>query len=82
MLIPLRWRFASTRARSFPRPYIFGDGIINPTDEPKDGMSLGEYAKMTEKPALTYDAHSSPLAFCFYTGPQFPEALHLRRRDH
>jgi len=37
-----------------------------------DGATKKEYCAKTESPALTYTAHSAPLAFMFYTASQFP----------
>lgn len=55
-------------------PFVFEDGKRNPGDNPQEYLKVGwdEYAKQTEAPALTYDAHSAPMAFLFYTGTQFP----------
>lgn len=54
-------------------PYVFEDGKANLADEPPQGMTWEEYAKKTEFPVLTYDAHSAPMDFLFYTGSQFPQ---------
>ncbi len=39
---------------------------------PPPGVSRREYCAATVPPALTYRAHSSPIALRFYTGTQFP----------
>jgi glucose/arabinose dehydrogenase len=36
-------------------------------------MSREEFCATTEPPALTYQAHASPLDMLFYSGEQFPE---------
>jgi len=38
-----------------------------------EGTSKEEYCIQTKPSALTYQAHSSPIGFIFYTGSQFPE---------
>lgn len=37
-----------------------------------EGMTKQEYCAKTQAPALTYTAHSAPLALVFYTANQFP----------
>lgn len=51
-------------------PYIYGEGKINPQDEPDEPIET--FKKKATNPLLTYTAHSAPLDFMFYTGQQFP----------
>lgn len=55
-------------------PFVFENGKRNPADNPQEYLKVSwdEYAKQSEAPALTYDAHSAPMALLFYTGAQFP----------
>ena len=54
-------------------PYIYGEGKYNPGDRPKGDTTYQQYLQKTTLPALTYQAHSAPMALTFYTGSQFPE---------
>ena len=55
-------------------PFVFENGQRNPADNPQEHLKISwdEYAKQSEPPALTYDAHSAPMALLFYDGAQFP----------
>jgi glucose/arabinose dehydrogenase len=55
-------------------PFCFADRQVDPylPAEPED-MSREEFCATTEPPALTYQAHASPLDMLFYSGEQFPE---------
>jgi len=55
-------------------PFVFENGRRNPADNPMEHLKVSwdEYAKQSQPPALTYDAHSAPMALLFYTGAQFP----------
>ena len=55
-------------------PFCYGDRQPDPTlaMEPT-GATPEEYCALTEPPVLTYQAHSSPISFSFYTGGMFPE---------
>lgn len=55
-------------------PFVFEDGQRNPADNPQEYLKVSwtDYAKQSQPPALTYDAHSAPMALLFYTGAQFP----------
>lgn len=53
-------------------PYIYADGKENPQDEPPGDMTMEQWRKGSEPPALLYTAHASPLQFTFYEGGQFP----------
>jgi glucose/arabinose dehydrogenase len=55
-------------------PFCYADRRIDhfvPT-EPK-GKTKEQYCATTEPPALTYQAHSAPIAMLFYRGAQFPQ---------
>ena len=54
-------------------PYVFGKRVIDPLMSPPKNMTKQEYAARTEPAVLTYQAHSSPIGFVFYTAGQFPE---------
>jgi glucose/arabinose dehydrogenase len=53
-------------------PYIYADGKYNPADEPPNGITLAEWAKMSVEPVQLYTAHSAPMQMTFYTANQFP----------
>lgn len=59
--------------RQYGWPYIYEDGKHNPQDEPPGGVTLEEWAAMSEAPVLTYTPHAAPLQMAFYDGAQFPE---------
>jgi glucose/arabinose dehydrogenase len=52
-------------------PFVYADRRINELFD-RPGVNKQEYAKTTNPPALTYQAHSAPIAMLFYTGAQFP----------
>lgn len=55
-------------------PFVFENGQRNPGDNPQEYLKVSwdEYAKQSEPPVLTCEAHSAPMALLFYTGAQFP----------
>jgi glucose/arabinose dehydrogenase len=54
-------------------PYCFGDQEVDPfLAMPPAGASPEQYCANTFGPALTYQAHSSPISFIFYAADQFP----------
>jgi glucose/arabinose dehydrogenase len=53
-------------------PYIYGEGKYNPGDRPKGDTTYKQYLQKTTLPALTYQAHSAPMAMAFYSGAMFP----------
>ena len=53
-------------------PYIYADSKYNPADEPPDGITHAQWAKMSKEPELLYTAHSAPMQMAFYTASQFP----------
>ncbi|MCD8487212.1 sorbosone dehydrogenase family protein [Oscillatoria amoena NRMC-F 0135] len=62
------------QGRHYGWPFCWGDrqpDVFLPANP--EGMSKAEFCQtQTEPPVLTYQAHSSPLAFAFYNGSQFP----------
>ncbi len=52
-------------------PYVYGDGHVNPADEPDD-ESIEAFKRRVTTPVMTYTAHSAPLDMVFYRGGQFP----------
>ena len=55
-------------------PYVYGDGKINPQDEPPAGTSIQDWLAQSTNPVGLYTAHSAPMQMVFYTGDQFPQA--------
>ncbi|WP_414621302.1 PQQ-dependent sugar dehydrogenase [Calothrix sp. CCY 0018] len=53
-------------------PYIYADGKYNPQDEPPNGITMAQWAKMSQEPVALYTAHSAPMQMAFYTANQFP----------
>lgn len=55
-------------------PYIFAASGKNPQDEPPGGISLDQWAKMSDVPVLLHTAHAAPMPFAFLTSTKFPPA--------
>lgn len=54
-------------------PFCYGDRKIDElTASEPEGMTKAEHCAKTVGPALTYQAHSAPIAMVFYTGASFP----------
>jgi len=53
-------------------PYVYGKNRFNLQDEPPNGMSHQDWAKMSREPVWLYTAHSAPMQMAFYTADQFP----------
>lgn len=55
-------------------PFCFANRRIDPLTRiaPPNGKSRAAYCAGTRPPALTFQAHASPLAFMFYRGRNFP----------
>ncbi len=55
-------------------PWCFGKAQVDTmTEDPPPGnMTKAEYCQQTIPAVLTYQAHSSPIGFVFYTGDMFP----------
>lgn len=63
------------RGKQYGWPYVYGDGQPNPQDNPPDGITLEQWAAMSESPVLGYTAHAAPMQMAFYDGTAFPEAF-------
>jgi Raf kinase inhibitor-like YbhB/YbcL family protein len=61
------------RGKQFGWPYVYGDGQPNPQDNPPEGITLEQWAAMSENPVLGYTAHAAPMQMAFYDGTAFPE---------
>jgi Raf kinase inhibitor-like YbhB/YbcL family protein len=62
------------KGKQYGWPYIYGNDEFNPQDNPPEGMTLEQWAALSEEPALGYTAHSAPMQMAFYGGAAFPEA--------
>jgi glucose/arabinose dehydrogenase len=59
--------------KSYGWPYCYDGRKSDPTvDEPSQTLSKEQYCPTTEPHVAPIQAHSSPIAFLFYTGGQFP----------
>ncbi|HEU4408503.1 MAG TPA: PQQ-dependent sugar dehydrogenase [Polyangiaceae bacterium] len=62
--------------KNYGWPYVYSSGpgerAIDPIIDDPPGMTKEAYAPLTEPAVLTYEAHSAPIEFRFYTGTQFP----------
>jgi len=60
--------------KSYGWPYCWGNQQPDPTvDEPSRTVKKSDYCPTTEPPvSATLPAHSSPIAFLFYQGAQYP----------
>jgi Raf kinase inhibitor-like YbhB/YbcL family protein len=54
-------------------PFIYADSKFNPQDNPPGEITLEQWAKTSEEPALLYTAHAAPMQMAFYKGDMFPE---------
>jgi Raf kinase inhibitor-like YbhB/YbcL family protein len=63
------------RGKQYGWPYVYGDGEPNPQDNPPEGVTLAQWAAMSENPVLGYTAHAAPMQMAFYDGTAFPEAF-------
>ncbi len=54
-------------------PYVYDFSKLNPQDNPPEGITLEQWAAMSEEPLVGYTAHSAPMQMTFYTGSAFPE---------
>jgi Raf kinase inhibitor-like YbhB/YbcL family protein len=59
--------------KTYGWPYVYGKDELNPQDNPPNGMTLEQWAAMSEEPVLGYTAHSAPMQMAFYDGTSFPE---------
>lgn len=54
-------------------PYVYDFSNFNPQDNPPEGMSLEDWAQLSEEPLVGYTAHAAPMQMMFYDGTAFPE---------
>lgn len=54
-------------------PYIFGDGMENPQDEPPGEVTVEQWAETSEEPLLMHTAHAAPMQMAFAVGGGFPD---------
>ncbi|WP_197434719.1 YbhB/YbcL family Raf kinase inhibitor-like protein [Agrobacterium vitis] len=62
------------QGKQYGWPYIHGMGKLNPQDNPPEGVTLEQWAKLSTRPELAYTAHSAPMQMAFYDGQAFPAA--------
>lgn len=62
------------RGRNYGWPYVYGDGELNPADEPPGNITARQWAERSAKPVGLYTPHAAPMQMTFYTGDAFPEA--------
>jgi glucose/arabinose dehydrogenase len=53
-------------------PYIYAKNQKNPQDEPPGGITVDQWAKMSDVPLLLHTAHAAPMQFAFITSARFP----------
>lgn len=61
------------QGKQYGWPYVYDFSKLNPQDNPPEGITLEQWAAMSEEPRLGYTAHSAPMQMAFYTGSAFPE---------
>jgi glucose/arabinose dehydrogenase/threonine dehydrogenase-like Zn-dependent dehydrogenase len=65
-----------TSGANYGWPYVYSSGPgardIDPIMDDPPGTTKEQWAPSTQPAQLTYDAHSAPIEFRFYTGAQFP----------
>ena len=61
------------KGQNFGWPYIYGKDEFNPQANPPAGMTLEQWAAMSEEPGLGYTAHAAPMQMAFYDGGAFPK---------
>lgn len=57
-------------------PYIAGEGIRNPQDEPPPPLTMEAVESSTTLPVLGYTAHSAPMQLAFYREGNWPAEYH------
>jgi len=60
------------QGKQYGWPYVYDFSNFNPQDNPPEGMTLEEWAQMSEEPVLGYTAHSAPMQMAFYDAAAFP----------
>jgi glucose/arabinose dehydrogenase len=53
-------------------PHIYAKNQRNPQGEPPGGLTMDQWAKMSDVPLLLHTAHAAPMQFAFITSPRFP----------
>lgn len=53
-------------------PYVYANDKIYPHNQPPQGFTKEDWARMSNEPLLLYTPHSAPMGMAFYTGPMFP----------
>ena len=66
------------QGKQYGWPYVFGMGEFNPQDNPPNGITLEDWAAMSEEPVLGYTPHSAPMQMAFYDGGGLPGSLARR----
>lgn len=61
------------QGKQYGWPYVYGMSELNPQDNPPEGMTLEQWAKLSTEPELGYTAHSAPMQMAFYDGTTFPD---------
>ncbi len=61
------------QGKQYGWPYVYDFSKLNPHINPPEGITLEQWAKMSDEPRLGYTAHSAPMQMTFYTGAAFPE---------
>lgn len=61
------------QGKQYGWPYIYGMDEFNPQDNPPEGMTLEQWAKLSTEPLLGYTAHSAPMQMAFHDGAGLPE---------
>lgn len=61
------------QGKQYGWPYVYGMSQPNPQDNPPAGMTLEDWAKLSEEPVLGYTAHSAPMQMAFYDGSAFSD---------
>jgi glucose/arabinose dehydrogenase len=60
------------QGKDYGWPRCYGEQRPDPTRDKPEGMTREEFCAKTEPAVMTYQAHSAPIGFVFYTGSQFP----------
>ncbi len=62
------------QGKQFGWPYIYDFSKFNPQDNPPEGMTLEQWAELSEEPVLGYTAHAAPMQMVFHSGAAMPAA--------
>lgn len=61
------------QGKQYGWPYVYAFSQFNPQDNPPEGMSLEQWAKLSTEPVLGYTAHAAPMQMAFVSGDAWPE---------